>query len=248
MAKKLFQHIASEKELQTQCNVIEAETKKVFSGGDLFQGMVKTFVPLVEGIPVLPGERKEVVTTVMKRLRYHATFAAKMFDYELTRDAANQRARADVIVDGATMFKDAPVTWLLSTETRLRALREILAIMPTLDLSKFWEAVGDEIFKHGPTFTNREVKVTSAVVLYPHTEHHPAQIEKVTTPKVESKFEVTITSGAVHPGKKAGILEWTDKLIAAFKDARLRANELPVEEQSAGAKIFEYILSAPQKE
>ena len=246
--RKLFQHIASEKELSAQVNVIEKETLKVFDGSSLFQGLTKTFVPLVEGLPVLPGEQKEVVTTVGKRLRYHVGFSAKMFDYELTRDTANQAARADLVIDGKVVASNLPVTFLLSAETRMRAQRDIFAKMPALDMSRKWEKAGDEQWKHGPNFINREEKKTESVVLYPHTDHHPAQVKEVVTAKVVARFDITDFSGAVHPGLKAAILERMDKVIEALKAARLRANELEVEEQAIGATLFDYILSAPQKE
>ena len=193
--RKLFQHIASEKELSAQVNVIEKETLKVFDGSSLFQGLTKIFVPLVEGTPILPGEQKEVVTTVGRRLRYHVGFAAKMFDYELTRDAANQEAKADLVIDGKVVAKDLPVTFLLSAETRMRAQREIFAKMPALDMARKWEKVGDEQWKHGPNFINREEKRTEPVVLYPHTDQHPAQIKEVVTTKVIARFDTTDFSG-----------------------------------------------------
>lgn len=248
MGKKLFQHIASEKELSGQTNVIEQETKKVFDGSSLFQGLKKTFVPLVEGLPVLPGEQKEVVTTVGKRLRYHTGFVAKMFDYELTRDMANQKARADLVLGGKVVAKDLPVTFLLAAETRMRAQREIFAKMPALDMARLWEKAGDELWKHGPNFINREERKTEAVVLYPATKEHPAQVKEVVTAKVVARFDIMEFSGAVHPGLKAAILERMDEVIEALKAARLRANELEVEERKIGATLFEYILSAPQKE
>jgi hypothetical protein len=246
--RKLFQHIASEKELSGQVNVIEKETLKVFDGSSLFQGLTKTFVPLVEGLPILPGEQKEVVTTVGKRLRYHVGFAAKMFDYELVRDAANQKAKADLVIDGKVAAKDLPVTFLLSAETRMRAQREIFAKMPALDMSRKWEKAGNELWKHGPNFINREEKKTEPVVMYHATKEHPAQIKEVVTSKVVARFDCTDFSGAVHPGLKAAILERMDKVIEALKAARLRANELEVEERAIGDTLFEYILSAPQKE
>ena len=245
---KLFQWIASEKELKGLYDKIRLESLKVMKGADLFTGLVKTYVPLTEGTPILPGESKEVVTTAMKRLRYHKDSVVKMLDYELTRDSGNTLAQADLVIDGVTVAKAVPVTFLLSATTRMRAEREILDAMPTLDMSKKWEPVGNEVFKHGPVFTNREEKKTVPVVLHPPTKEHPAQIKEVTEVKVIGKFDLTVFNGAIHPGLKAALLERLDKVINALKDARLRANEQTVTEQKIGDKLYDYILAAPHKE
>jgi len=121
MAKKLFQHIASEKELKGLYEKMRLETLKVMGQGALFNGLVKEYERLTDDTPELPGERKEVVTTVMDRLEWHRASVEAITDYELTRDSGNQLAKADVILDGKTILKDAPVTWLLAAENRFRA-------------------------------------------------------------------------------------------------------------------------------
>jgi len=246
--KKVFQHLASETETKGLYEKMRLETLKVFKGGDLFNGLVKTYVPLAEGTMVLPGEKKEVVTTVMKRLQWHRKSVADRLDYELTRDAGNQVAKADLVIDGKTVAKDLPVTFLLAAEDRMRAEREILDATPTLDLSRTWEPTGDGQFKHGPTFINREEKKTSPVVLYPATKEFPAQVKEVTDVKVIGKFETITFSGAIHPGRKAALIERLDKVIAALKDARMRANDTLIDDKKIGDVLFDYIYSAEAKE
>ena len=45
-----------------------------------------------------------------------------------------------------------------------------------------------------------------------------------------------------NPALKAEMLARIDKVIAALKDARLRANELAVDEKKVGSILFDYIL------
>jgi hypothetical protein len=246
--KKVFQHLASETETLGLYDKMHLETLKVFKGSDLFVGLTKTYIPLVEGTMILPGEQKEVVTTVMKRLQWHRKSVVERLDYELTRDAGNQVAKADLVIDGKTIAKDLPVTWLLATETRLSKEREILDAMPTLDLSKSWEKIGDGKYKHGPVFINREEKKTVPIVLYNATKEHPAQIKEVTEVKVIGRFDTVTFSGAVHPGLKAALLERLDKVLSALKDARMRANDTLIEDRKLGDQLFDYIYAAEAKE
>lgn len=243
MPKKLFQHIASEKELKGLYEKMRLETLNVLGKGNLFTGLNKEWEGLTDGVAELPGEKKEVVTTVMERLNWHRQAVEALTDYELVRDMGNQVAKADVVLDGQTVLKDAPVTWLLAAENRFRAEREILDKIPTLDLSKDWKDTGDGKYKYGPTFVNREEKKTVPVVLHPPTKEHPAIVKEVTEARVIGRFTTTYFSGVIHPAKKAEMLRRIDKVITALKDARLRANELTVQEKEVAGTLFDYILA-----
>ena len=245
--KKLFQVIAGEPELKGAMDKMRQETLKVFKGDDLFVGLTKDYQQKVEGTPMLPGEKKEVVTTVQKRLDWNKNSVRDLIDYELTRDVGNVAAKADVVVDGVTLATGVPVTFLLTLEGRLRALRDVYDAIPTLDMSKKWELVGDGIYKYGPTFMNKTDKKTIPVLMYPATKEHPAQVKEVVEEAVVGVWNSVSFSGKVHPGLKAAMLERVDILIAAVKDARMKANDIEVADQKIGAAVFDYIHSAPPK-
>lgn len=243
MAQKLFQHIVSEPEVRGSYEKIKAETVKVFKGQELFHGIAKVYTPKEEGGEPLPKEEKDVVTTVEKRLHWTEGKVAGLFDYELVRDRANMKAMSDLTVDGVTIAKDVPATTLLSMEKRLREIREYYDAIPTLDLSKKWDNVdgAKDLFRNGPNESYRTAKKTLAVVLYPATEKHPAQVKDVTEDVTVGTWRTTYFSGAIHPGVKAELLERIDRLIEAAKKARMKANEVETEKAEIGKALFDYI-------
>ena len=249
--RKLFQHIVREPELKGAAAKIEQETAKVFKGQGataLFAGIVRKWVKTKEDAPNLGEERKEVVTTVQKRLDWNKKPIIALVDYELTRDVGNTLAKADLVVDGITLAKDAPATFLLSLEKRLRAIRNIYNAIPTLDLAVLWEAVGNGIFKHGPNKVDKTRRITAWETVVSADAHHPAQVKEKQRDEVMGYTETTHFSGAVHPGLKAAYLEQIDKLIEATKDARMRANDMEVTEQNVGEAIFKFIHNVKAKE
>lgn len=240
--KKLNQLIATEPEWKGVADKIIQETIKVFRGEDLFSGLVKEYTPKVADGDPLPTERKEVVTTVQKRLDWTRKPVLNLLDYELMRDKTNQTASADLEVDGKVIASDVPVTTLLSLEKRLRQLRSIFDSIPTLDLSKKWEEVEDGIFKYGPIEQYRTAKKTVPVVLTEATKEHPAQVKDVVEDVMIGTYKSTYFSGAMHPRLKAKILERTDLLIEAVKTARVQGNDTEVKESRMGKAIFDYLF------
>ena len=127
----------------------------------------------------------------------------------------------------------------------MQEVREYYDAVPTLDTAKRWEKVEGttDQFRHGPIKQYRTAKQTKGVVLYPHTEKHPAQVKEVTEDVTIGTFETTTYSGAIHPGDKAALLGRIDKMIVAVKEARMKANEQDLESVKVGKSIFDYIHS-----
>lgn len=243
MATKLTQHMAIENDKRTAAQKIQAETQKTFKGQDLFYGLLKRYVPKNEGGDPLPDERKELVTTVEDRLQFTKDPMVAMLDHMATKDKTNQKANADLVVDGKTIATALPATTLLALEKKLREIRGYYDACPTLDLSISWEEDKNRpgIFVHGPVETYRTAKTTKGVTLAPATEKFPAQIEKVTEDVTVGTFFTTRSSGALHPGTKSKYLAKIDKLIEAAKDARMRANQVETDKVEIGAKVFAFI-------
>jgi hypothetical protein len=242
---KQHQLIATEPEKRGAYEKIKAETLKVFKGADLFKGIEKRYEPKTEGGDPLPSDSKKLVTTVAKRLAWTENMVAEMLDFEATRDKTNMKSSADLVVDGVTIAKAVPATTLLSLEKRLKEIRDYYDAVPTLDLSQEWapvEGTNDE-HKHGPDEQYRYVKKTSGVVLYQHTDKHPAQVKEVTDDVLVGTWKTTHYSGEAHPGEKAAFLARIDKLIEGAKRARSKANETEIEETKVGKAIFDFIHS-----
>ena len=242
-AIRMAKHIAVEKEIKSAWEKIKAETFKVFKGSDLFVGMEKTYTPKSDSEEPLPPVKKEAVTTVSERLTWTQKFMVPLLDYELTRDAGNMSAKADIKIGDNVIISQVPVTTLLSLEKRLKELREIYDSAPTLDLSREWKKSpqNPRFMQHGPVTTYRSKKVTKGVILAPATEKFPANVEKVVEDVQIGTFQETILSGALSPGDKAKYLNRIDQLIAAVQVAREEANEVMVTPTQMGNDLLKFI-------
>jgi hypothetical protein len=239
---KQFQLVATEPVKRGSYSKITAETLKVFKGGDLFKGLTKTYVPhKTDGDP-LPGDKKEVVTTVSDRLAWTEKTVIDYVDFEASRDKTNMKAQADLEIDGVVLAKALPATTLLSLEKRLGEVRNYYDSIPTLDLSQEWKkGQHKDRYEYGPIETYRYVKQTHGVLLSPATEKHPAQVKEVIDDVLVGVFKTLYQSGEVHPGEKAEYLARIDKLIEAVKKARMKANETEAEDVKVGKALFDYI-------
>src|SRR5574343_365520 len=83
-------------------------------------------------------EYQAITSTVANELKYLEQQVGDYFDVMLQRDEANQRANADIIVDGKVLAKNVPATTLLALENKLKQLRQIYEQIPTLQPGVVW--------------------------------------------------------------------------------------------------------------
>lgn len=240
---KLHQHIAIEKEIQGAAEKIKNETVKLFKAGSHFKGFVKVYTPKDDSGDPLPREEQEVVATVPKRIDWTTRKLIAVIDHEATKDLTNMEAKADLVVDGETIATGVPATTLLGLEKKLRDIRSVYDLIPTLDMSNKWQPSDGEkdIYVYVPPEQYRTAKKTEAVVMAEATDKFPAQIKDVVVDRVVGTFASKHFSGAVPPGKKAQWIENIDRLIEAVKQARQEANEAEVREAKIGKKVFDFI-------
>jgi hypothetical protein len=167
------------------------------------------------------------------------------WDLRLQKEQANQMATADVIINGKSIFTDIPVTFLLNMEEELRQLRRVYAAMPTLRPGTEW--VPDEIKGRGiykskhPVETSKTEKTIQHKVIVQATEHFPAQYEKWSEDKPIGKYITENWSGMISDVDKAVLLSRVDVMLAAFKQARQRANCTKTDPMQIGKEILAYI-------
>lgn len=244
---KLHELLAVEADLEGRSRVFMQETHKVFKDKPaLFSGFMRTYKPFSEDDNVdYPSEQQTVTSTVNQKLKYMASHIAKYYDAIFQKEATNQVAMSDLVVDGEVLIKDAPATFLLGLESRLRKVREVYGVIPTLAVGTEWaddSNTGVDIYKMvHPEETLKTQKTIKSSILYEATEHHPAQIDKWNETVNVGKFTKQVWSGAVTPSRKAELLERVDKLIMATKKARQRANTVEVQKRNAGQIIMDYI-------
>jgi len=246
MTTKLHEILAVEGDLEKVAGNLIAEAKVTFNKKmNLFQGSVKTAEMFEDGVPTPASEQIKMAETVPSKLNYVGKAVSRWLDAVFQKENTNQRATADLIVDGVTLAKDLPATFLLGLETKLKRLRDMYIEIPTLAPGIHWEPAPDEgkdVFKMANPLerfiTNKQVKST---VLYEATKEHPAQIDKWTEDVKVGRYLVQTSSGMITPAHKADILGRLDKLAQAAKTARMRANSEEVTKDRIGKVLMDYI-------
>ena len=243
---KLHELLAVETDLEGQARNIMDETRKVFKDKpNLFMGAVRTYKPFVDDGIDYPEEHQSLTSTVEEKLDYAVNSICRYYDALLQKEATNQEAKADLVVDGEVIGKDLPATFLLGMETRLKKLRVMYAQIPTLAVGTEWkldEGKGKGIFclAH-PEESMKTQKTTKSKVLYEATEHHPAQIDKWDEVENVGKYTKQLWCGMLTPARKSELLGRIDTLISAVKKARQRANSTEIVNVQVGRKIMDFI-------
>lgn len=191
-------------------------------------------------------ERNEIVTTVGKKLEYIMGPVADYYNVTLQKETTNQKATADLVVDGETLGKSLPATFLLGLETKLKGVREVISAVPTLQPGISWipdTDAGEGVFKREhPERTFKTERTIKPFELSPATKEHKAQVEKLSVDVNIGVFITDSSSSMLSPADKSKMLERVDKLIQAVKKARQRANNIDVEKAEIGGAITKYIL------
>jgi len=249
MSGKLHELLAVEPSLEGAAKRVLEETIVTFKKKQThFSKSHKTYNPLTTDEPGQPEEISEMVTTVPDKLDYMFTSLTKFWDATIQKEATNQIAKADLIVDNDTIAKDVPATALLSLESKLSSLRKVFDEIQTHPPGNKWEVDKDEdssgnVYKGVHAIEkNRAVKTFKSKILVEPTEFHPAQIEKWEELEVVGRYNTQYWTGTISPAKKSDYLVRIDKLIRATKKARMRANNVDVVKINISDKIKKYIL------
>jgi hypothetical protein len=245
---KLHELLAVEADLSNTAKAMLEEAATTFQKKpDHFLGQVRS-VKFMDATREQENvvEEKAMVTTVDDKLTYALGRNAKYWDAMLQKEAANSEAKADLVIDGETVMKDLPATFLLGMETRLRNVQQVLLTIPTLDPSIKWsedQSAGDAVFKSDVQVGFKTEKVMKSKTLYDATKEHPAQIGTWNEDVPVARVETIKTSGMWTPRRKADVLARLDTLIRAVKKARQRANAVDVTDLHVGKKLIDYLLA-----
>jgi hypothetical protein len=210
------------------------------------------FIPSVEGLARETLDAKSLQTTLTKELNWSTEHLVKAIDISYQVDVANVEAKATIELDGKILVKDVPATTLLGLEAYLAKVIDMIQIIPTLDPAKGF--VPDPDHREPGVYKARELKRTKTlkrrevIILAPATDKHPQQqsLEVVDSPVgqiVEQEWSSLIT-----PAKKSELFERAEEMLRAVKDARARANTVPVNTQDLkiGATLLDYIFQPIQ--
>ena len=247
---KLHELLAVEKDARSVSDKLIKEAAATFAGkADHFNAYVKNYIPFddkdaaeAEGF----SERREMVTTVKKKLDFVFDKLIRGFDIALQKDMSNQNACANIIVDGIIIAENVPSTTLLNLEDRIREIRDMCNAVPTLQPGIKWikdETQGDDIYcTEFPDVKLRTKKTTVYKTVAAATDRHPAQVISESQDIAVGKYEETRYSGMLSPAEKAHLMDRIEKLLAAIKKARTRANEQEVPSAVIGKKLIDFII------
>jgi hypothetical protein len=247
---KLHELIAVEGELQGTARKILEETKTTFDKkADHFlahRKQVKMLAATAEAQAEELSEETAIDTTVSEKLDHMQGALVRWLDAVAQKERTNQDARADLVVDGQVILKDAPATFLLGLEDKFKAIRAVYEEIPTLAPGRTWLPDAGHakkgVYKVSPDEVKiRTKKVAKPVVLYEATKEHPAQVKEMTEDVTVGTITTEHWSGMISPAEKSDLLERIDKLIRAVKKARQRANSVDIVKINVGRALFAFI-------
>jgi hypothetical protein len=241
---KLYELLSVQPSLAGQFNKMVLEAQHVFGKRELFEGYTKCLQMFnADRQNEEATEVKAVSYTVEKKLDYLSKFAIDYFDAFLQKEASNQLAKADIVIEDVVIAKDVPACALLGFEDKLLKLRNVLDSIPTLAPGVDWietDEVG--VYKdknqvvRGKTEKSKQFKEVA-----PPTTQHKAQVEVWDFDMPVGRYVETKMSGTLTPSRKSQLIGRCDKLIQAVKTARQRANAVETSNQIIGDIFWEYI-------
>jgi len=218
---------------------LHRESQKI----DLYVGITRTYRPIGDDDERFPDESRSVRTSATDVLDELNRLLLERWNTEATVTYANTEARADVVVNGVTLLSEVPSTYLLFLEKALEDLYTFVTKMPSLDPAETWAWDGNRgTYVSTPVETAREKRVPKALVLYPATDKHPAQVERYEDSEVRGYWTTTKLSGALPADEKRAVLLRVVELRDAVKTARERANLLDVVPAKPASILLDYVL------
>ncbi len=240
---KLNQIIAVEKGVKSKSFQELTEAHHAVQKAALLSGISRTYQPKDEEGEQLPPESTRVQIKAEEVLRQTAATLTRLFDVTATKDWANCAAKADVTVDGRTLVKDVPVSYLLFLEKQLTDLHTFVKKLPILDAAESWaHDPSSDSWKTEPVRTVKTKKVPRNHVKAEATEKHPAQVE-VYYEDIPVGYWTTVKFSGSLPARRVNeLLERVEALQNAVKFAREEANGTSVTDQHVGEAVFGYLF------
>src|SRR3954467_2151941 len=116
---RLNQIVAVEKGIKGRSFQELTEAHHALQKSGLLSGISRTYRPKDEEGEQLPPESTRVQVKADDAIRKTVEILTELFDVTATKDWANCKATANVVVDGNTLVSDVPVTYLLFLEKQL---------------------------------------------------------------------------------------------------------------------------------
>lgn len=241
---KLNQIVAVEKGEKARILAKETNSHREVQKTPLLSGISRTYQPKDDDGDQLPAERTKVQINAEEVLDDLGKSLTGLFDITLTKEVANTKANADVVVGNKTLLKGVPVTYLLFLEKQLINLRTFVTKLPVLDPSETWSKDANTgAWATEPSQTVKTKKIPKNWEKSPATDRHPAQVEIFHEDVIQGTWTTVKFSGALPQTRVAELTERVDSLIRAVKFAREEANNTEVDDAKAAKAVFDYLLA-----
>lgn len=241
---KLNQFVAIEKGEKAKAQRGLTELHRESQKSPLLSGISRTYQPKDDDGDKLPSESTLVQVKAEDILDRVTHTLSELFDVTATKEATNAIAKADVVVDGKTIVKGAPVTYLLFLEKQLVDLHTFVSKLPVLDPAEKWEKDSSTgTWRTEVTQTVRTKKVPRNHVKAEATDRHPAQVELFHEDVIVGTWSTTKFSGALERTRVNTLLERVEALQNAVKFAREEANNTDVVETKTAKAVFDYLFA-----
>lgn len=248
MSTKLHQIIAVRQGKMTRLGRMITDLNKRFQKSALFNGLARNYHPTYEAEgeqpETLPPENNPVQFRAADLLDQVQKSWTELLDVTATQDYANTLAKATVKIGGEPILDNVPVTFLIFLEKQLDDIHTLVSNVPVRDPGENWTKDDTtDLFASDEFVTNRMKKVPKTHVKYHATEHHPAQTEMYHEDVKIGEWHAKKFSSALSQTEKNTMLDRIRQLQDAVKIARAEANEIEVEQEKVGKRIFDFIFN-----
>jgi len=241
---RLNQILGVENSAKTRYHELTTAVYHLLQKSELFQGVSRKYRPKEDGGEQLSDEDKAVTHRASQVIAETTAKMTEIFDISAMRDYTNCKAKADVVVDGKVLIKDAPATYLLFLSKRLDDLHAFVKKIPTLPAGEEWEMnPAQDLWATKPVESTRTKKVSRPLILAEATKEHPAQVKEVTEDVVAGYWVTTKYSSALPVARINVLVARVEELQRAVKFAREKANEIDCEDVKVGKALIDFIFA-----
>lgn len=245
---ELHEILAVEQSLAKTSDKLCSESKRTLAKPTLFQGVIRDLTMFDQAMKhENTHEEQELTTTVDENLEYIFPHIKSYWDCVLMKDATNQIAKADIVINDVVLAENVPATFLLGMESKLASFRKVLEDIPTLAPGIKWTSDPDAkkgAFKtEVPTESFKTEKQIEFRIVTEPTQYHPAEIRELHKNANVGKYITQGWSGTLTPANKADKLNRLDTLLHAVKRARQRANKADIVKRELAMDLINYIYS-----
>lgn len=240
---KMHELLAVEGDLKSAALSALGALKGLFTkGSGLLVGQVRKYRPDADDGERQADEVTELATSVQKECSQFAVMFSAWIDASIQKEVTNVSTSANVVVGDKVLIEGLPAPALLNLESKLASIRSAYDNIPTLDPTERWTwDMGRGCYVSPERKTYRTQKVMKSFVAAEATKEHPAQVKVFSEDQQVGEWTTVISAGAITVAEKRGMIERIDKLLAAVKQGRQRANNIDASTVKVASVLFEYI-------